>query len=58
MKHVISDSTKFEILNIEEDRQLKFILHNEKKVKDISKPLYEKDSFIKSECDKIYPTES
>lgn len=58
MKHVISDSTKFEILNIEEDRQLKFILHNEKKLKDISKPLYEKDSFIKSEYDKIYPTES
>ena len=58
MKHVISDSTKFEILNIEEDRQLKFILHNEKKLEDISKPLYEKDSFIKSEYDKIYPTES
>lgn len=58
MKHVISDSTKFEILNIKEDRQLKFILHNEKKVKDIIKPLFEKDSFIKSEYDKIYPTGS
>ena len=58
MKHVISDSAKFEILNIKEDRQLKFILHNEKKLKDIIKPFYEKDSFNKSKYDKIYSTGS
>ena len=47
IKHVIPDSTKFEIFNIKEDEQLKFIIYSEKKVKRYHKPLYEKDSFTK-----------
>ena len=35
IKHVIPDSTKFEIFNIKEDEQVKFIIYSEKKLKDI-----------------------
>lgn len=35
---------------------MKFILNREKRLKDITKPLYEKGCFTKAECDKVYPS--
>ena len=37
MKEIISDTTKFEQINIEEDKQLNFLLKSEKKVMDLIK---------------------
>ena len=58
MKAIISGSSKFEKLDIQEEKHLHFILNIEKRLREIIKPLYEKDSFTKSEFLKICPTGS
>ena len=59
MKTIISDRSKFEKLDIQEEKHLNFILNNkEKKLREIIKPLYKKDCFTKSEYLNICPTES
>ena len=39
MKEIISDTTKLEQINIEQDKQLNFLLKSEKKVIDLIKRL-------------------
>ena len=58
MKAIISGSSKFEKLDIQEEKHLNFILNIEKRLREIIKPLYEKDCFTKSEFLKICPTGS
>ena len=58
MKAIISDRSKFEKLDIQEENHLNFILNKEKRLKKIIKPLYEKYCFTKSEYLKICPTGS
>ena len=55
MKAIISDRSKFEKLDIQEEKHLNFILNKEKSLK---KLLYEKGCFTKSEFLKICPTGS
>ena len=58
MKAIISDRSKFEKLDIQEEKHLNFILNKEKRLREIIKPLYEKGCFTKSEFLKICPTGS
>ena len=58
VKDIWSDSTKFKKLEIDEKKQLNFLLNSEKKLKDIIKPLYQKECLTKKEYDSIYPTGS
>ena len=58
MKAIISDRSKFEKLDIQEERHLNFILNKEKRLRKIIKLLYEKGCFTKSEFLKICPTAS
>ena len=58
MKAIISDRSKFEKLDIQEEKHLNFILNKEKRLRKIIKPLYEKGCFTKSEFLKICPTGS
>ena len=58
MKDILSDSTKFKKLEIDDNKQLNFLLNSEKKLKDIIKPLYQKECLTKKEYGSIYPTES
>ena len=58
MKAIISDRSKFEKLNIQEEKHLNFILNNEKRLREIIKSLYEKGCFTESEFLKICPTAS
>ena len=58
MKAIISDRSKFEKLDIQEEKHLNFILNKEKRLREIIKLLYEKGSFTKSEFLKICPTGS
>ena len=45
-------------LEIDENKQINFLLNSEKKLKDIIKPLYQKECLTKKEYDSIYPTGS
>ena len=49
IKDILSDSTKFKKLEIGENKQLNFLINNEKKVKDIIKTLYQKECLTKKE---------
>ena len=53
IKAIISDRSKFEKLDIQEEKYLNFILNKEKRLREIIKPLYEKGCFTKSEFLKI-----
>ena len=48
-KTKIKDPTKFKKLEIGENKQLNFLINNEKKVKDIIKTLYQKECLTKKE---------
>ena len=56
LKLKISDSTKFKKLEFGDVKQLNFLINIEKKLKDIIKPLYQKECLTKKENDSIYPT--
>ena len=58
MKTIISDRSKFEKLDIQEEKHLNFILSKAKRLREIIKPLYEKGYFTKSKYLKIFPTGS
>ena len=58
MKAIISDHSKFEKLDFQEEKYLNFIPNKEKRLKEIIKLLYEKGCFTKSEYLKICPTGS
>ena len=55
MKESISDTTKFEQINIEEDKQLNFLLKSEKKVIDLIKSLENEGKISEKEYELIYP---
>ena len=55
MKEIISDNTKFEQINIEEDKQLNFLLKSEKKVIDLIKRLETEGKISEKEYELIYP---
>ena len=48
MKAIISDCSKVEKLDIQEEKHLNFILHKEKRLREIIKLLYKKVCFTKS----------
>ena len=58
IKDMLSDSSKFEKLEIDENKQLKFLLNSEKKLKDIVTTLYQKECLSKKEYDSIYTRRS
>ena len=58
MKAIISDRSKFEKLDIQEEKHLNCILIKEKRRREILKPLHEKGCFTKNEFFKICPTGS
>ena len=58
IKNMLSDSTKFKKLEFGDNKQLNFLINSEKKLKDIIKPLYQKECLTKKEYDSIYPTGS
>ena len=58
IKNILSDSTKFKKLEFGDNKQLNFLINSEKKLKDIIKPLYQKECLTKKEYDSIYPTGS
>ena len=55
MKENISDTTKFEQINIEQDKQLNFHLKSEKKVIDLIKRLENEGKISEKEYELIYP---
>ena len=55
MKEIVSDTTKFEQINIEEDKQLNFLLKSEKKVIDLIKRLENEGKISEKEYELIYP---
>ena len=55
MEEIISDTTKFEQINIEPDKQLYFLLKSEKKVIDLIKRLENKGKISEKEYELIYP---
>ena len=55
MKEIISETTKFEQINIEEDKQLHFLLKSEKKVIDLIKRLENEGKISDKEYELIYP---
>ena len=48
MKAIISDRSKFEKLDIQEEKHLNFVLNKETRLREIIKLLYEKGCFTKS----------
>ena len=54
MKEIVSDTSKFEQINIEEDKQLTFLLKSEKKVIDLIKPLENEGKISGKEYQLIY----
>ena len=58
IKDILSDSTKFKKLEIDENKQLNLLLNSEKKLKDIIKSLYQKECLTKKEYVSLYPTGS
>ena len=55
MKEIIFDTTKFEQINIEQDKQLNFLLKIEKKVIDLIKRLENESKISEKEYELIYP---
>ena len=55
MKKIVFDTTKFEQINIEEDKQLNFLLKSEKKVIDLIKRLENEGKILEKEYEIIYP---
>ena len=55
MKEIVSDKTKFEQINIEEDKQVNFLLKSEKKVIDLMKRLENEGIISEKEYELIYP---
>lgn len=55
MKAIISDSSKFEKYDIQEENCLNFILYK-RKTFEIIKPMYEEGLFTKSHYLKIWPS--
>ena len=55
MKEIISDTTKFEQINIEQDKQLNFLLKREQKVIDLIKRLETEGKISEKEYELIYP---
>ena len=49
-----SDSTKIKELEIDENKKLNFLSNSEKKLKDITKPLYQEECVTKKEYGSIY----
>ena len=47
IKNILSDSTKFKKLEFGDNKQLTFLINSEKKLKDIIKPLYQKQCLTK-----------
>ena len=58
MKVIISDRSKFETFDIQEEKHLNFTLNKEKRLQEIIKHLWEKGCFTKSEYLKICATGS
>ena len=58
MKEIVSDTTKFEQINIEEDKQLNFLLKSEKKVIDLIKRLENEGKISEKEYELIYTRRS
>ena len=58
MKNILSDYAKFEKLEINENKQLTILINSVKKVKDIIKPLYQKECLTKKKYDSTYTTGS
>ena len=56
IKAIISNRSKFEKFNLQAEKHLNFILNKEKRLREIIKPLNEKDCFTKNEFLKICPT--
>ena len=54
MKEIVSDTTKFEQVNIEEDKQLNFLLKKDEKVIDLIKRLENKAKISEKEYELIY----
>ena len=54
MIEIVSDTTKFEQINIEEDKQLNFLLKSEKKVIDLIKRLENEGKISEKEYELIY----
>ena len=55
MKEIVSHTTKFEQINIKEDKKLNFLLKNEKKVIDLIKRLENEGKISEKEYKLIYP---
>ena len=55
MKEIISDTIKFEQVNIEEHKQLNFLLKSEKKVNDLIKRFENEGKIPRKEYELIYP---
>ena len=55
MKEIISDTTTFEQINIEQDKQLNFLLKREQKVIDLIKRLETEGKISEKEYELIYP---
>ena len=55
---MLSDSTKFKKLEIDENKQLNLLLNSQKKFKDIIKSLYQKECLTKKEYVSLHPTGS
>ena len=55
MKEIISHTTKFEQVNIDEDKKLNFLLKSEKKVIDLIKRLENEGKISEKEYELIYP---
>ena len=55
MKEIVSDNTKFEQINIEEDKQLNFLLKSEKKAIHLIKRLEKEGKISEKEYELIYP---
>ena len=55
MKEIVSDTTKFEQINIQEDKQLNFLLKSEKKLIDLIKRLENEGKVSEKEYELFYP---
>ena len=55
MQELVSDTTKFELINIKEDKQLNFLSKSEKKVIDLIKGLENEGKISEKENEIIYP---
>ena len=55
MKEIISDTTKFEHINIQQDKQINFLLKSEKKIIDLIERLENDGKISEKEYELIYP---